>query len=153
MNRFRFTLPSFYKYLILDVSFCLYILGITFPIFTSTKLFIFKESYTVITASFKLFNENQIFLAIVILLFTILLPIFKYTVLFLYLFLKNPPKIQLPKLIKTIGKWSMLDVFIVALFILSYKLSGGIISVDIQIGTIFFSLSVISCMLATYLVT
>jgi paraquat-inducible protein A len=98
-----------------------------------------------------LFNNGDIFLGSVILLFTIIFPILKYISLFIIIGTKENPKlVKLSKVLKTLGKWSMLDVFVIAMIILIFKVKGGLFSIEIKMGTIYFALSVMTCGLVSY---
>ena len=53
--------------------------------------------------------------------------------------------------LSVLGKWSMLDVFVVAVLIASVKL-GSIASIEIHYGLYVFAASVILMMVATHLI-
>ena len=52
-------------------------------------------------------------------------------------------------LIETLGKWSMLDVFVVALLLVSLKL-GALAKVEVHYGLYFFTASVILTMALSF---
>ncbi|MFO7593789.1 MAG: paraquat-inducible protein A [Pseudomonadota bacterium] len=55
-------------------------------------------------------------------------------------------------LLMLLGKWSMLDVFVVAMFIMTVKM-GAIVSVEVHTGLYLFSAGVVASMLLTHLVS
>ena len=46
----------------------------------------------------------------------------------------------------SIDKWNMLDVFLVALLLLNFKMNGAIMAMDLEIGTTFIALAVLTRM-------
>ena len=104
--------------------------------------------------SVKMFYEsNNYILAAIIFLFTIVLPIIKFLELLnrnLTLF-KTSDKVS--HILHLLDKWSMLDVFLVALLLLNFKMDSNIIVMKLQIGTTFIALSIITRMFATALMS
>lgn len=86
--------------------------------------------------SIKLFyNGHELALAIVIFAFTILLPIAKYIELLLRISAPKHTPNHYSKLLQALGKWSMLDVFVVALLIMNFKLHSSRIGMELMSGT------------------
>ena len=57
------------------------------------------------------------------------------------------------RVLKTIGKWSMLDVFVIAILVTYFTTkSGGATDATLQIGVYYFVAYVIASMLLTYLI-
>ncbi len=130
---------------LLIISITLFILGIYFPIFTSTRFFFCKQDISLLKFIQLLFEDGSYFLAIIILLFTFLFPIIKYIFLFMLSFDLTFKKRNLViKYLKNAGKWSMLDVFVIAMLILLFKLKSGLFTIQIKFGTIFFALAIIT---------
>ena len=87
-----------------------------------------------------------------ILLFTIIFPIIKYIYLILNIFTQIAQKqIKLSGYFKNLGKWSMVDVFVISILVVIFKLGKGFFSVKINVGTIFFALSVLTSIIVNSL--
>ncbi len=98
------------------------------------------ESKGILGSIEKLFAEGNTPLALIVLLFSILLPALKtLSLLFVSLFEYRPFAAKLVRFFKTLGKWSMLDVFIVSLLVV-YLGSGNsnVSRSEIEIGVYFF---------------
>lgn len=103
----------------------------------------------------ELFASGNHIVALLILLFSVLIPIIKTIVMFaitLRFDLFAHPKIF--NLIKHIGKWSMADVFVVSLLLAYFGLDKeGFTEAELQIGLYFFVGYVILSMIASHLIT
>ncbi|MFC2119359.1 paraquat-inducible protein A, partial [Bacteroidota bacterium] len=55
-------------------------------------------------------------------------------------------------ILHSIDKWSMLDVFLVALLLLNFKMDSNIIVMKLKIGTTFIAVSVILRMLSSHFI-
>jgi len=106
------------------------------------------ESKGIIGSINKLFDNGENAIAITILLFSILLPLLKsLTLTSTLLFSTHPWSRHLVNFFKHIGKWSMIDVFVVAIFLVYLTSNGGGISqAEIQVGLYFFLVYVILSM-------
>lgn len=98
------------------------------------------ESKGIIGSISKLFESGEVVVALTILLFSVLLPLFKsLTLTFTLLFYQHPWSSHLVNFFKQIGKWSMIDVFVVATLLVYLTSNGGGISeAEIQVGLYFF---------------
>lgn len=137
-------------------SLIFYGLGLYFPIFSSsTSLLGFtlqRESYR-LTDSIHYFLEHEdLFLAMVILVFTLVFPVLKYVDLGVRLFSPNTFSHKFIQILKHLDKWSMIDVFLVALLILNFKLDTSMISMELQMGTTFIAISVVLRILASHFI-
>lgn len=95
---------------------------------------------------------QEYFLATVICFFTIIFPIFKFIHLGASLFFPPFKKMKLFSLSHYISdKWSMLDVFIIALVIFHLKMNSYVVVTSLQPGTTFLALSIILRMLSNEL--
>lgn len=56
------------------------------------------------------------------------------------------------KMLQNLDKWNMLDVFLVALLLLNFKMQSKIMVMDLKIGTTFIALAVIFRMLTISLI-
>ena len=106
------------------------------------------ESKGIIGSINKLLDNGEVVVAFTILLFSILIPLLKSLTLTSTLFFhKHPWSSHLVNFFKHIGKWSMIDVFVVAIFLVYLTSNGGDISqAEIQVGLYFFLAYVILSM-------
>jgi paraquat-inducible protein A len=128
---------------------CFYVLGLTKPLFISEQFFFVEKEVTLLSSIRLLLENDERFLGTIIFLFTILFPLFKYVLLFLSLLIKEKTQIsRLSRWMSAISKWSMLDVYIVALLLLNMKFDSRIVNMELKEGVIWFSLSIILIMVA-----
>lgn len=108
------------------------------------------ESKSVIGSIIKLWNEEPV-VSLVILLFSVLIPVFKtFSLMFVAVVMKSRFAHGIVKFFKMIGKWSMVDVFIVATLLVYMTGSGSEVSrAEIQVGMYFFLAYVIVSMLVS----
>lgn len=95
--------------------------GVSLPIL-ETRFLLSSEQHSLIGVVFGLLDARDFFLAIVITVFSIVLPFAKLFVLAIVY--KGPVGIVSPRLrwlLEAVSKWAMLDVLLVALFIFSLK--------------------------------
>ncbi len=111
------------------------------------------ESKGIIGSISKLFDSGEIAVALTILLFSVTLPILKsLTLTFTLLFYDKEWSIKLVNFFKHLGKWSMLDVFVVATFLVYITTNGGEMThAEIQVGLYFFLIYVILSMIVALL--
>jgi len=107
------------------------------------------ESKGVIGSIEKLFESGDFVVALVILLFSVLIPVLKVlSLLIVSLFMKSDFAHGIIKFFKMIGKWSMVDVFVVSVFLVYLTANKGEISrAEIEVGLYFFLAYVIVSML------
>lgn len=143
------------KSLILLTSIAFFILGLVFPILaTKQQVFgiVLKYQEVRLFDSVKMFYESSDYLlAIIILLFTIVLPIIKFFELYNRIFSIFVDSKKISYFLHMLDKWSMLDVFLVALLLLNFKLDSNIIVMKLKIGTSFIAISIIIRMLTSML--
>jgi hypothetical protein len=109
------------------------------------------ESKGVIGSIVKLWEGNDIVVAMVILIFSVLVPIAKvFSLLFISVFMQSRSAHHIVKFFKMIGKWSMVDVFVVAIFLVYLTANKGDVSrAEIEVGLYFFLAYVIVSMLVS----
>ena len=137
---------SFFLY---TLSIVCYLIGISTPIFTTAKLYFFKDEIDLFGSIVFFYKQREWFVGTLILVFTFIFPTLKYIVLGASFFIKFN---SVQKLLDVISKWSMLDVYIVAILIVNFKMDSKIISMRIESGLFFFSASVLLSMLVASLV-
>lgn len=138
--------------LLLIVMTVLFSVGIWAPILTLKKLYFVHNTFSILSAIMQLVSDGQYALFFVITAFTLILPGCKIAVLFTAW--NSPRSLKKQRWVKwlhAIGKWSMLDVFVVAVLIASVKL-GALVSIEIHYGLYIFTAAVILMLLITQLV-
>jgi len=133
------------------ISAVTFLAGISLPFLTITKFFLFKDQISILSGLWQLLTEAEVILFIIIFLFTIILPLLKmiFMARFWYGdFEKKEDRKKYIDLIHKLGKWSMLDVFVVAILVVSIK-TGILVETKIHIGLYCFLVSIIMTMIAT----
>ena len=136
--------------LLLVSSIVLLGLGLFLPVITLTELAFWKHTFSVLTGIANLFSEKHYVLALVVFVFSIIFPITKLLSLCAIWFLEMTPQkreLYIQKL-GIMGKWSMLDVFVVAMTVVIAKISG-MASARPEIGIYFFGASIVCSIVAT----
>jgi len=134
---------------ILTASVCL-ALGISLPIIKLTKFGIWTTQHSLVSTVDVLIDEGQKFLGIVVLVFSIILPVTK--LLYLLLVSTLPPaeiarQSRRLRALEWLGKWSMHDVLVLALTIFFIK-SQGVYDATSLNGVYFFTAAVVLMILA-----
>lgn len=132
-------------------SILLLIIGLTLPILTVRKLWD-SNTYSILTGIQNLWQEKYCVLAVVIFVFSIVFPIAKLISLTIvwFLRLRDESRKKLVFFMEIFGKWSMLDVFVTAVFIVWIKL-GALASAKPENGIYFFGASVLLTMVVSSL--
>jgi len=109
------------------------------------------ESKGLIGSISKLFENGDVIVAVVILLFSVLVPMVKtLSLLFVSVFMESRFAHGIVKFFKMIGKWSMVDVFVVATFLVYLTANKGDVSrAEVEVGLYFFLAYVIVSMLVS----
>jgi paraquat-inducible protein A len=121
------------------------IAGIFRPFMSMTKLWLFEHPISVRDGLITLWNESELFLFVILLAFTVIFPLVKNLSLLALEWSSGPARgrdVQLHRFIAQLGKWSMLDVFVVAILVLSLK-SGGLATMRVEDGAFLFCGSVL----------
>ena len=124
--------------LMLVVSLGLFIAGIFLPFTSVTKLWLFENQISVYHGLIVLWQAGEIFLFLILFVFTVCFPFVKInTMLTLWLYprLDGEHAQRMYHFVSDLGKWSMLDVFVMAILVLTVKSSGV---ANIQVGSGFF---------------
>jgi paraquat-inducible protein A len=126
-------------------------IGLFLPVLTIEKLVVFENTFSVASGIVALVKEGDWFLAAVIFIFSVVFPIAKLAVLWLIWWgeVGKRRRERLLGWLKSMGKWSMLDVFVVALTIVSVKL-GALATAQPRVGIYVFGASVLLSMIATW---
>lgn len=133
------------------VASTLLFIGLVTPIITLSKFVLVKNTFSVLSGAIELLKEGQIFLFLVITGFSVVLPMLKLRVLYRLVSKSEAMKSQTKKLLHWMhlyGKWSMLDVFVVAVLVVAVKL-GALVDVEMRFGLYAFAASVLLTMFIT----
>ena len=125
----------------LIISIIFFGLGLYFPLFSTATKVIFKfhsNDMNLFDSINFFFSNNEYFLAVIILIFTIIMPTLKYIELAICIIWNMTIKTT-----RSLDKWNMLDVFLVALLLVNFKMNSAFIVMELKIGTTFIALSVI----------
>lgn len=112
-----------------------------------------RTSSTIWSTVVSLSESGSWFISMIIFLASLVIPFLKLVILFYLSMTANNQKniylkTQLHRAIERIGRWSMLDIFLLAVLVAVMKL-GPWTSVQPEIGSVFFALVVIFTMLAS----
>ena len=119
-------------------------LGISLPILKLSKFGIWTTEHSLLSTVTVLIQEGQMFLGLIVLVFSILLPVLK--LLYLLLVSTLPPaeiarQSRRLRALEWLGKWSMHDVLVLALTIFFVK-SQGVYDAASLYGVYFFTAAV-----------
>lgn len=109
------------------------------------------ESKGVIGSVSKLYENGDSVVAVVIFLFSVMIPLLKILSMIIVSVFKDASFAHsIVKLFKMIGKWSMVDVFVVATFLVYLTVNKGDVSrAEVEVGLYFFLAYVIVSMLVS----
>lgn len=139
--------------LTLAAAVCL-VLGLTLPVVKLTRLYFWTDMHSLASIIEALYATNEIFLATIIFVFSVLFPAFKliYIVAVGTLVRKDAMRRSIwLRRIEWLGKWSMLDVLVLALLVFYAKATQLADAVALP-GIYFFAASVVLTMIAYSLV-
>lgn len=125
--------------------------GLTAPIVTVKKFVLVENTFSILSGVLQLARDGQWFLFAVITGFSVLVPMLKIALLYRLVSSQGPAGAGLRRhldWLHTYGKWSMLDVFIVAVLVVAVKL-GAIASVEMRYGLYAFAAAVLLTMIVT----
>src|SRR5262245_42639400 len=102
----------------------LFIAGIFLPFTSVTKLWLFENQISVYHGLVIVWKAGELFLFLILFVFTVVFPFVKLNAmlaLWLYPRLEAERARQMYHFVSNLGKWSMLDVFVVAILVLTVK--------------------------------
>ncbi|MES9961467.1 MAG: paraquat-inducible protein A [Sedimenticola sp.] len=138
------------NFLLICAGLLLYI-GLTAPMITIEKFIFISNSFSVTSGVMELYRNGETLLFLIIGIFSVLLPILKLLLLFMLINLLEKQSHRMKRylhLMHDYGRWSMLDVFVVAVMVVSVKLDA-IAKVYVHSGLYAFGAAVILTMLVT----
>jgi len=109
------------------------------------------ESKGVLGSIAKLYESGDLIVALVILMFSVVVPVLKVlSLLVVSVYIDSSLGHSIVRFFKMIGKWSMVDVFVVAVFLVYLTANKGNISrAEVEVGLYFFLAYVIVSMLVS----
>ncbi|MBI5433006.1 MAG: paraquat-inducible protein A [Planctomycetes bacterium] len=124
--------------------------GLYVPLLKIEKMVFWENEYSVATGVFGLWDDGQWILAAIVFFWSVAFPIAKLALLFWIWFGKMDPdqRERTLRRLEVLGKWSMLDVYIVAVLIVAAKL-GPVADVTPEYGIYVFGSAVVLSMLVT----
>jgi len=132
----------------------LLIIGLFAPMMTLKKFLFLKNEVSIYTGMIGLFEEGQYVLFAIILIFSVCFPLVKiFSLAYLWhVETAAERRKRLLRRIEALGRWSMLDVFVVALLVVTIEL-GILADVEVHAGIYFFAASVLASMAASMLMS
>lgn len=133
------------------LSLALFLAGLFRPFTQVTKLWLFENQVSVYNGLITLFHEQEYFLFAILLVFSVTFPFVKITAL-LVLWLKpglnSSQAGRVHRFVANLSKWSMLDVFVVAVLVVLIR-AGGLATIKAQDGLFLFCASVVLTQIAS----
>lgn len=130
-----------------------FVAGISLPIATVKKFWLIQNEFSLLGSMAELaanFTGQNIFLLLIIVLFTLVFPIAKLVTMLLQI--KNYEQNwqnRMTRLVESVGHFSMLDVFVIALMVLLLKLRV-LVDVEIHAGFYWFTTAIVLSILLSY---
>ena len=134
----------------LVLAFALYLAGLFRPFTEVTKMWIFDSEVSVISGLVSLWEADEYFLFMILGVFTVAFPAVKmFSLLCIWLVpaLTRESAQGMFRFVSHLGKWSMLDVFVVAILVILMR-SGGIAQIEVRDGVMLFTVSVLLTQIA-----
>ncbi|HWA28641.1 MAG TPA: paraquat-inducible protein A [Lacunisphaera sp.] len=136
---------------LIAIALALFGTGVFFPFFNVTKFWVFSSGVSVVGGIVTLLREGEYFLFTVLTLFTLVFPCTKLGLL-AFIWLERDHELarvrRLMGWVEALGKWSMLDVFVVAILIVAMK-SATVADIRPGVGLYLFTFSVIATQVAS----
>lgn len=126
------------------------VLGLFAPMLTIEKFIVVENTFSVVSGIIELLEEGQWLLFVLLAAFSIGLPLLKLFVLY-RLVASTATAAHYQRHLARMhdyGKWSMLDVFVVAVLVVALKL-GYIFDVQVHIGLYAFAVAILLTMYIT----
>lgn len=125
--------------ILIVLSFALLLTGLSLPLMQVEKMLFWKNDYSVFRGVISLWDQGQYALAAILFFFSIVFPVGKLSALGVIwnVRLAEVKRNAVLRWLGLLGKWSMLDVFVVAILIVLVKL-GPLAKVTPQAGLYVF---------------
>lgn len=128
-------------------------IGLFKPVLSIQHMILFQDAFSIWEGIRILYQDKQYFLTILVFFFSIIFPIVKLVLLFvIWVFpFKESDRDFILRWLEVLGKWSMLDVFVVALIIVAAKLAV-FASAEPQFGIYVFAAAIFLSMITSFLI-
>ena len=121
------------------------IVGLVTPLLTLKKLVFVTNTFSIWSGLATLWQQGHIPLSLLLFVFSVLFPLIKIFIIWFCANMGPDQPLRSLRWIKwlgAVGKWSMLDVFVVAVLVASVKL-GALASIEIHYGLYAFAIAVL----------
>lgn len=120
------------------------------PVLTFEEFVFWKHTFSVLTGIQSLLEGGNVVLAAILFFFSVVFPFTKLVTLGILWYGSFPDKVRTRILfwLEALGRWSMLDVFVIAVTIVIAK-SSKFVKAEAHVGIYVFALSVMLAMLVT----
>ncbi len=147
-HRRRIDVPA-----LLGVCALLLAAGYLLPFMEIKKLVFFASEYSLLQSIGSMWTEGEYFLAVVIFLFSVLFPIVKLVMLgWVWVWpLDDQRRQTYLRWLSYLGKWSMLDVFVVAILVVLTK-AAALMDARPQVGLYVFAGAVFASMVTALMI-
>ena len=144
IHRRRFGLPMLVVASAVALGF-----GLSLPLIYVEKMYFWDNTYSVVTGVFGLYDDGEHFLAALVFFFSFVFPIAKLALLLWIWFvpMNHVQRGEWLARLSALGKWSMLDVFIVAILVVASKL-GALADVKTEDGIYWFACAILGSIIA-----
>lgn len=139
-------------YLLWLASSLLLLAGMALPMFSFHKFYIFDDTFSLLGGVTYLLEEGELFLFLILFAFSIALPIYKMVLSFLLVSNRikdTERKLTIVNRLAIVGKWSMTDVFVIAILAATVKL-GMIATIEVHTGLFVFGAGVTTSILLVH---
>ncbi len=126
--------------------------GLWFPVMTVSSFFVFSSGFSIIESIRALYDAQEYLLFAAVLLFSVLFPIFKLVSCLALWWLADIDGVLFRRLataIDTLGRWSMLDVFLLAILLVTVR-TASIGGASTNLGLYLFAGAVVVSMLSVH---
>ena len=124
--------------------------ALTLPLFKVEKMVLWRTEYSVMSGVIGLFDQKEYLLSAILFFFSIIFPTLKLVMLWILWKVKfdEDQRNRILEWLGILGKWSMLDVFVVAILIVAVKL-GPLANVQPRIGVYIFTFAIFMAIITT----
>jgi paraquat-inducible protein A len=139
--------------LLIIISTLLLCTGLSLPLLNIQQMIFWKSEYSVFRGVIELTKHGDYVIAAIIFFFSVVFPIFKLLMMFIIweFKLEQEKRKTFIHWLGILGKWSMLDVFVVAIIIVIIKI-GPLAKTQAQSGLYFFTAAILLSLVTSMIV-
>ena len=142
--------------LLIVLSFIALVAGLSLPLITVQKTVLWRHwenHYSVLVGVIELYKQGDVLLAAVLFIFSMVFPFIKlFALLTIWTTrITDEQRASVLRWLELLGRWSMLDVFVVAILVVAAKLKS-LTQVEPRAGVYLFGLAIILSMITTMVV-